>query len=43
MRCVRIVELKAIVHDMRILSVAQQCFFDEFISPETVKLTQVFT
>jgi hypothetical protein len=36
---IRIVELHATLDDIRILSVAQQCFFGEFMSPATVKRT----
>jgi hypothetical protein len=42
-RCVRIVELQTTVDDIRILSVAHQCFCGEFISPASIKFTQVFT
>jgi hypothetical protein len=39
MRSVFIIELRVTVNNMKILSVVQQCFYDEFMSPATIKHT----
>jgi len=40
--CVCIVELHVAVNNIKILSVAQKWFYDEFMSPATMKRTQFF-
>jgi hypothetical protein len=42
MHCACVVELHVTVKNIKILSVAQQCFCAKFMSPATLKRTYVF-
>ena len=41
MHSVSVAELRVIVDQIKILSVAQQCFYGEFLSPATMKRWKV--
>lgn len=43
MHFVCVIELHVTVNNVKVLSVAQKLFYDEFMSPATIKLKYIFT